>query len=270
MKLSEDQHAQRTRLLADLEPIVRDAGVAIMAVYASMIASKQPIARTKDDGSPVTEADEKAEAIILAGLKACAPDVPIVSEENAASHAMDAPDRFFLVDPLDGTREFLKGDGAGSFTVNIALMENGVPVLGIVHAPALDRCFKGAMGLGATENGQAISVRDVPADGAIAVASLSHRDVQTDQWLSERGITETRSIGSSLKFCLLACGQADVYPRFGSTMEWDTAAGHAVLSAAGGRVEHPDGRVFDYAKPEFRNGPFVAYGRYKSSILSSD
>ncbi|MEL6505597.1 MAG: 3'(2'),5'-bisphosphate nucleotidase CysQ [Pseudomonadota bacterium] len=256
----------RVRLLDALEPIARRAGDAIMEVYAAMMERDEPVARTKGDGSPVTLADEKAEAIILAGLGGLAPEIAsnitIVSEENAQSHAMAAPEQFWLVDPLDGTKEFLKGDGKGSFTVNIALVENGAPVLGIVHAPALDRCFKGAVGLGATENGQTIAVRPVPEAGCVAVASLSHRDAQTDEWLAARGISQTRSIGSSLKFCLLACGDADVYPRFGPTMEWDTGAGHAVLVAAGGCVEHPDGRGFDYGKKDFRNGPFVARGRF--------
>ncbi|MEM9733664.1 MAG: 3'(2'),5'-bisphosphate nucleotidase CysQ [Pseudomonadota bacterium] len=254
----------RVQLLEALEPIARQAGAAIMEVYGAMMESDELVARTKGDGSPVTEADEKAEAIILAGLQECAPQIPIVSEENAASHAMAAPEQFWLVDPLDGTKEFLKGDGKGSFTVNVALIENGTPVLGIVHAPALDRCFKGAVGLGATENGETIAVRPVPEDGCVAVASLSHRDAQTDEWLSAWGITQTRSIGSSLKFCLLACGDADVYPRFGPTMEWDTGAGHAVLAAAGGSVEHPDGRAFDYGKTDFRNGPFVARGSFEA------
>jgi len=168
---------------------------------------------------------------------------------------------FFLVDPLDGTKEFLKRDGKGSFTVNIALVENGAPIFGIVYAPALGRTFSGIDGAGAWENGSEISVRNAATDKKIAVASVSHRDAVTDKWLNDNAINETVSIGSSLKFCLVACGEAHVYPRFAPTMEWDTGAGHAVLSAAGGRVEKPDGSIFAYGKPNYRNGDFIAYGR---------
>lgn len=244
-------------LFDELTPVARAAGAAIMEVY-----QRPPEASYKNDGSPVTEADEAAEALILPALQAAAPGTTIISEENAASHALAAPDTFFLVDPLDGTKEFLRRDGRGAFTVNIALIKDGVPVFGIVYAPALDRLFEGAVGLGAREtvNGvqQKINVRDWPSSGAVAVASRSHRDAETDAWLQARGITETIATGSSLKFCLLAAGEADVYPRFGPTMEWDTAAGHAVLSAAGGCVETPEDAPFVYGKPEYRNGPFIA------------
>ncbi|WP_419911592.1 3'(2'),5'-bisphosphate nucleotidase CysQ [Hoeflea sp.] len=240
-----------------LAEIALSAGEAIMHVYDSM-----PEAEVKSDGSPVTAADKAAEGIILAGLEEYAPQIAVISEENEESHRLSAPDRFFLVDPLDGTREFLRRDGKGSFTVNIALIENGEPVLGIVYAPALQRLFTGTRRGGAAEasDGQTrtIAVRPVPASGPVAVASRSHRDRQTDDWLKQQGISETVSIGSSLKFCLLACGEADVYPRFGPTMEWDTAAGHAVLIAAGGYVTTPQNEPFAYGKPEFRNGPFIA------------
>lgn len=244
-------------LTQQLVAIARPAGMAIMDVY-----NTAPEAEFKADGSPVTAADKAAEKIILAGLADCAPDIPVVSEESEDSHRMNAPERFFLVDPLDGTKEFLRRDGKGSFTVNIALIENGSPVLGVVYAPALDRLFAGSVGDGATEtvagHVKPISVRHEPASGPVAVASRSHRDEQTDQWLKERGIEQTVSIGSSLKFCLVACGEADVYPRFGPTMEWDTAAGHAVLLAAGGHVTTPEGQPFVYGKTDFRNGPFIA------------
>lgn len=246
-------------LLEQLTPVARAAGAAIMEVY-----EQPPEATYKDDGSPVTAADEAAEAIILPALKSVAPDITIISEENAASHAVAAPDTFFLVDPLDGTKEFLRRDGRGSFTVNIALISGGVPVFGIVYAPALDRLFDGADGLGARETvdgtARAIGIRDCPESGAVAVASRSHRDAETDAWLAAHGITETISTGSSLKFCLVAAGEADVYPRFGPTMEWDTAAGHAVLLAAGGRVMQPDDGAFRYGKTDYRNGPFIARG----------
>lgn len=231
-----------------------------MTVYAS-----DPEADFKADGSPVTLADQLAEAVILSALARIAPDIPVVSEENAASHSLHAPERFFLVDPLDGTREFVKRDGKGAFTVNIALIDNGVPVAGVVHAPALDRLFAGAIGHGASESqgdGRlSIAVRPIPGEGPVAVASSSHRDRETDDWLSAQRIREVVSIGSSLKFCLIAAGEADVYPRFGPTMEWDTAAGDAVLRAAGGEVRSPGGQLMRYGKPAYRNGAFIARGR---------
>jgi 3'(2'), 5'-bisphosphate nucleotidase len=240
---------------------VRDAGKEIMQIHAAGV-----VADTKADGSPVTMADEAAEAILLHALREMAPDIAVISEENAESHRLAPPDRFFLVDPLDGTKEFLRPDGQGAFTVNIGLVEMGVPVIGIVYAPALDRLFYGVVGQGATEmsagNVRDIGVRPVPASGAIAVASRSHRDAATNQWLETHGINDTIATGSSLKFCLVAAGEADVYPRFGPTMEWDTAAGDAVLRAAGGRVIHPEGMPFTYGKTEYRNGGFVACGAF--------
>lgn len=243
------------KLIDGLTPVARMAGRAIMDIYNQGIK-----AETKHDGSPVTQADKAAEEIILKGLRDTAPDVAVVSEENAQSHSLAAPDRFFLVDPLDGTKEFLKQDGKGAFTVNIALIEHRTPTMGIVYAPALDRMFTGSKTLGAFEDGTVLKVRQVPDDGPVAVASASHRDAQTDQWLSMHNVSQTVSIGSSLKFCLVAAGEADLYPRFGPTMEWDTAAGDAVLRAAGGSVSTPSGEMFEYAKPEYRNGAFVAKG----------
>jgi len=244
-------------LFENLLPEVRKAGDAIMEIYR-----KGATVSEKNDGSPVTEADQQSEAILLRALKEAAPSVTIISEENAESHALEAPDRFFLVDPLDGTKEFLKADGQGAFTVNIALIENGTPVFGIVFAPALDRMFIGSRSHGAQEvsNGKAvdIGVRDVPETGPVAVASVSHRDETTNQWLAEYEIEQIVSIGSSLKFCLVASGEADVYPRFSPTMEWDTAAGDAILRAAGGVMTMPNGLPFMYGKPEYRNGAFIA------------
>ena len=236
---------------------VKQAGETIMEIHARGF-----VAREKPDGSPVSEADEAAEAILLAAIADLAPDIPVVSEENAASHAVAAPEQFFLVDPVDGTREFMRPDGNGAFTVNIGLVQNGAPVMGLVLAPALDRAFRGAVGIGAVEVAggvsRALQVRPVPATGPVAVASSSHRDDKTNAWLAANGITETRAAGSSLKFGLLAAGEADVYPRFGPTMEWDTAAGEAVLCAAGGKVLTPDGAPFVYGKPAYRNGAFIA------------
>ena len=251
-------------LIPDLIAVSRQAGAAIMAIHA-----RGPSALYKSDGSPVTQADQAAEDIILPVLKDLRPDIHIISEENAASHTLPAPEKFWLVDPLDGTKEFLKADGQGAFTVNIAMIEGGVPVLGLVYAPALDRLFVGDL---TGYRGQALTqesgtqrdlrIRPVPKTGPVAVASASHRDAKTETWLHERGLTQTRAVGSSLKFCLIAAGEADVYPRFGPTMEWDTAAGDAVLRAAGGKMETLDARPYVYGKAGYRNTPFIARGAY--------
>ena len=243
-------------LLPRITALAEEAGEAIMAVYATDFAHE-----VKPDASPVTEADLAAEAIIAAGLIKLTPDIPIVAEEAAA--AGKTPDvgggRFWLVDPLDGTREFLSRNG--EFTVNIALVEDGRPVLGVVLAPALEKTFTGVTGVGATSMGNPIAVRPCPAAGVTIVASRRHGDPQAiDKLLRGHPVAGRKTAGSSLKFCLIAEGSADVYPRFGSTMEWDTAAGHAVLAAAGGRVTSAGGAELGYGKPGFENPPFVAWG----------
>ena len=218
----------------------------------------------KADASPVTEADERAEACILAALAALTPDIPIVSEEAAAKgHTPKVSDRFWLVDPLDGTREFVNRNG--EFTVNIAMIEHGAPTLGVVVAPALERAFWGALGVGAfvddTGQSRAISCRRPPPEGLTVVSSRSHGDREAlNKYLAGRRIAASSYSGSSLKFCLIAAGEADLYPRLGRTMEWDTAAGHAVLAAAGGQVMGLDGTALKYGKPEFANPHFVAMG----------
>ena len=256
------------RLVERLLPAVHEAGAVIMRIHADGV-----VANRKADGSPVTAADQAAEDILLAALSSAAPGITIISEENATSHAISAPDRFFLVDPLDGTKEFLRPDGQGAFTVNIALIERCRPVLGIVYAPALGRLFHTCDGASALEVSagatRALAVRPVPPEGAVAVASHSHRDAATDDWLAAHGIAETISIGSSLKFCLLAAGEADVYPRFSPTMEWDTAAGDAVLRVAGGKVQTPAGDDFTYGKSDYRNGAFVAFGGFSPITAST-
>jgi 3'(2'), 5'-bisphosphate nucleotidase len=248
------------------------AGGAIMTVYATDFA-----VRDKPDASPVTVADEAAEKIILEDLAAIAPDIPVVAEESVAAGRVPVlspsgpHERFFLVDPLDGTREFVSR--RDEFTVNIALIERGEPVLGVVYAPARHELYWGdvktrrAGRIDAEPDGtmpalgEAISVRTPPPRGMVAVASRSHRSPETDAWLANYPIVDFRSIGSSLKFCLVASGDADVYPRLGPTMEWDTAAGHAVLVAAGGTMTTLEGEPFRYGKPGFRNGNFLARGR---------
>ncbi len=251
-----------SHLLEELKITARDAGHEIMKIYTNSIE-----ATYKEDGSPVTLADKVAENIILTKLKKIIPEISIISEENSTSHNLKAVDQFFLIDPLDGTKEFLKKDGLGSFTVNIGLIENGIPTLGIVYAPALNRMFFASSSLGAFEESnnlvKPIKIRALPQSGAIAVASISHRDKLTDAWLEDYQIKDTISIGSSLKFCLVACGEADVYPRFGPTMEWDTAAGDAVLRCAGGAVRLPNDEPFNYGKPNYRNGSFIAHGGFK-------
>jgi 3'(2'), 5'-bisphosphate nucleotidase len=218
--------------------------------------------RAKADASPVTEADEAADALISAGLRAAFPDIALVTEEQADSHGVRAG-TFFIVDPLDGTKEFVKR--RGEFTVNIALVEDGVPTLGVVYAPARGRLFRtSADGRRAFESApdgsgeREIRVAEPDLSALRVVASRSHRDKATDDYIARYAVKDFLSAGSSLKFCLVAAGEADFYPRLGRTMEWDTAAGHAVLRAAGGRVERLDGGgPLTYGKPGFEN-PFFA------------
>ena len=216
------------------------------------------------DGSPVTEADEAAEAIILRRLADVMPDVQVVAEECAAKGVIpDVGRRFILVDPLDGTKEFLNRNG--EFTVNIALIEDGKPVAGCVFAPAVNALYAGGDTAWRVQDGvqEAISTRAYPAEGLTALCSRSHPDAKSEAFLAGYSIADRREAGSSLKFCRVAEGVADVYPRFGPTMEWDVAAGHAVLSAAGGHVLMPDGEDFRYGKSDacFRNVAFVAWGQ---------
>lgn len=239
--------------------IAREAGAAIMRVYA-----KECTARFKDDRSPVTEADEVAEAIILERLAKVMPDVPVVAEECAAKGVIpDVGTRFILVDPLDGTKEFLNRNG--EFTVNIALIDHGRPVAGCVFAPAVDVLYAGGDTAWRVHDGveEAIATRAYPKEGLTALCSRSHPDAKSEAFLAEYPIASRREAGSSLKFCRVAEGVADVYPRFGPTMEWDVAAGHAVLAAAGGTVVMPDGEDFRYGKADagFRNIAFVAWGQ---------
>jgi len=248
-------------LLDKVIPLVRAAGEVVMAVYATDFG-----VRGKDDASPVTEADEKAEALIVPALQQLLPDVPVVAEEAvAAGQVPVVGERFWLVDPLDGTKEFISRNG--EFTVNVALIEHGEPVLGVVLAPALGRLYAGARDAGAfLEDGQGrrqIRVRPVPEAGLTVVASRSHGDAEAlARFLDGRKVAETRSAGSSLKICLVASAEADVYPRLGRTMEWDIAAGHAVLSAAGGRLLRLDGEALAYGKPGFDNPHFAAWGEH--------
>jgi 3'(2'), 5'-bisphosphate nucleotidase len=254
-------------LLSGLLQIAQRAGEAIMSIYAT-----DAKARLKDDATPVTEADIMAENIILAGLGKLAPGVPVVSEESVAAGYVPAlQDRFFLVDPLDGTREFLSRNG--EFTVNIALIDKTMPVLGVVFAPALPRLFWAERDIGAFEtaatsppggvlDARRLAAAPVPARKLRVVASRSHRDPLTEDWIRNCDAGRLVFAGSSLKFCVIAAGEADVYPRFGRTMEWDTAAGHAVLLAAGGKVLTEGETPLTYGKLEdgFANPSFIASG----------
>lgn len=242
--------------------IARIAGDATMEIYNSDFEIY-----SKKDESPVTEADRKAEAIILPILKELAPDVPIVAEE--AFSEGDIPNvegtAFWLVDPVDGTKQFISKKD--EFTVNIALIdENLRPIFGVVHAPALDRMFWGSLEYGAfvqEKDGsiKEISVREAPTEGIVAVVSRSHKTPEVDEYLKDFTVSDEISSGSSIKFCQVAEGIADVYPRFGPTMEWDTGAGHAVVLGAGGTVKTPEGDDFLYAKEGFKNGFFIAKGK---------
>ena len=241
-----------------------EAGTRIMQIYDADDFE----VKVKSDSSPVTEADEAADALISAGLRAAFPDVTLVTEEQAASHSAQA-DRFLIVDPLDGTKEFI--NRRGDFTVNIAYVDSGVPIRGVVYAPAQGRMFytladgqsveeKGDLSLDVVGELTPIRVA-TPDNGALmVVASKSHRDQSTDDYIAKYAVQDMKSAGSSLKFCLVATGEADLYPRVGRTMEWDTAAGHAVLSGAGGHVVRFDDHApLIYGKPGYANPFFIAY-----------
>lgn len=255
------------RLIAEMRRLALAAGDRIMAVYDTPDME----VRAKSDASPVTEADEAADAIIAAGLRAAFPDIPLVTEEQAATHAgvADGAGMFLIVDPLDGTKEFVQR--RGDFTVNIALVVAGVPMHGIVYAPAKGRLFMTTPeGLAIEETGpfgpepgerRPIGVNPTPDNRALmVVASKSHRDAATDAYIERYGVRDMTSAGSSLKFCLVAAGEADLYPRLGRTMEWDTAAGDAILRGAGGQVVRFDDHTpLTYGKPGFENPHFIAY-----------
>ena len=251
-------------LVALMRKLALEAGDKIMEIYAAPDFE----VRAKSDDSPVTAADEAADAIISAGLRAAYPDVTLITEEQADSHAL-AASTFLIVDPLDGTKEFVQR--RGDFTVNIAYVENGVPVRGVVYAPAKGRLFyTRADGQAVEETGDfakdragpshEIRVSDPDNEALMVVASKSHRDAATDAYIGQYAIRDMTSAGSSLKFCLIATGEADLYPRLGRTMEWDTAAGDAVLRGAGGQVVRFDThKPLAYGKPGWDNPFFIAY-----------
>ena len=250
-------------LIPEIRNVAIQAGTLILGIYRSDFE-----VREKSDASPVTEADEAAERLIIPALRALTPNIPIIAEEAAAAGELDtiSGDYFWLVDPLDGTKEFIAR--RDEFTVNIALIERGKPVMGVVHAPALGSTYYGAgSGTAMAEiDGNAalpINVRQIPSDGATVVSSRSHgNEEKLNELTGAMKISGHRTAGSSLKFCLVATGEADIYPRYGPTCEWDTAAGHAVLHAAGGSVRLLDGGDFNYGKTDVKylNPQFIARG----------
>ncbi|WP_282182053.1 3'(2'),5'-bisphosphate nucleotidase CysQ [Aliiroseovarius marinus] len=252
------------RLETVMRTLALEAGDVIMEIYNSDDFD----VRAKSDDSPVTAADEAADALISAGLRAAFPDVLLVTEEQADSHSEQAGE-FLIVDPLDGTKEFIHR--RGDFTVNIAYVKDGTPVRGVVYAPAKGRMFfTRAGGESVEEQGpfqkdtvgtlSPITVSKPDNDALFIVASKSHRDQATEDYINKYSVKDSKSAGSSLKFCLVATGEADLYPRVGRTMEWDTAAGHAVLKGAGGDVVRFDDHTpLTYGKPIYENPFFIAY-----------
>jgi len=263
------RNTTQSELLEAMTDAALEAGRAAHEIYLGRFE-----VRHKADQSPVTEADHAAEAIILERLRQVAPGIPIVAEEEvAAGRLPQIGSEFFLVDPLDGTKEFVQR--IGDFTVNIALIRDGDPVLGVVYAPVTSGLYVGDVISGialrshhATESSRVVShelrqqirVRTPPSQGVTVVISRSHSTPETETYLARYKVAERVCVGSSLKFCLVAAGQADLYPRLGPTMEWDTAAGHAVLVAAGGSVLAPGGAPLTYGKSGLRNSFFIAGG----------
>ncbi|MGB3246137.1 MAG: 3'(2'),5'-bisphosphate nucleotidase CysQ [Sulfitobacter sp.] len=252
------------KLVSVMRALSLQAGDKIMEIYGQDDFEVE----SKSDDSPVTAADKAADEIISKGLRAAFPDVMLVTEEQSDTHSTQG-DTFLIVDPLDGTKEFIHR--RGDFTVNIALVEKGVPTRGVVYAPAKSRMFFTlADGQSVEETGAfakeeigtvtPISVSNADNSALLVVASKSHRDQATDDYINKYAVTDMKSAGSSLKFCLIATGEADIYPRVGRTMEWDTAAGHAVLNGAGGSVVRFDDHTpLTYGKADFANPFFIAY-----------
>ena len=252
--------------IGDLEIVtaIRDAalvaGEEILRIYQSDFE-----VRTKSDESPVTDADERAEEIILKVLADATPNIPVIAEESASAGIIPSAlgTEFWLVDPLDGTREFVERND--EFTVNIALVRKGVPTIGVVYAPVLRRMYGANGPVNAwveQDNGPRapITVRPAPDDGLTVVVSRHHMDQSTEDFLNDLTVKDLKPAGSSLKFCLVAEGVADLYPRFGPTCEWDTAAGDAVVRGAGGTVTDLNGAPLLYGRPPFKNPGFVVKG----------
>jgi 3'(2'), 5'-bisphosphate nucleotidase len=256
------------KLLLEVTALAREAGRAILEVYASSFSVQE-----KEDRSPLTEADLRSEKLILAGLKRIAPEIPVLSEESGQVPFATRRNwsRLWVVDPLDGTREFVQRNG--EFTVNIALVDGHRPVLGIVHAPVLERDYYACEGIGAFRSdaaaaGQPIRVARRGAGPLRVVGSRSHRGNSLDAFLARVGPHEFVEVGSSMKLCLVAEGNADVYPRMGPTCEWDTAAGQCVLEQAGGQVLTLDGQPLAYNRADTLNPNFVGFADVDTDWLA--
>jgi 3'(2'), 5'-bisphosphate nucleotidase len=254
-----------------LARICLDAGSAIMQIYTHA-SQNVLLSNAKADGSPLSTADQAAENIVIEALTQSFPGIQIIAEEShSLSSSPAANKRFFLVDALDGTREFI--ERRPEFTVNIALIENGKPVIGAVYSPASGELYLGGTCAyaGLNDITQNLYPHELPKLKRIkarprqtplkATISRAHMDEKTSRFLEDCNVQETISVGSSIKFCRIAEGLADIYPRFSPTMEWDTAAGHAIVNAAGGTVLMPDGTPLIYGKQGYKNGPFVAWGK---------
>ena len=255
------QTIRHSSILADVLRLADRAGAEVMRIYQSDFNVSY-----KEDQSPITAADVASHDIIVKGLRSISPNIPILSEEGAQAPWEERKhwQRFWLVDPIDGTKEFTQR--SGEFTVNIALIENGEPVMGVVTAPALQEAFWGIKGEGASKRDQAGQIQRIgvaqPQTTRRVVASKNHLNDETRAFIESLGAHETIQAGSSLKFCRIAEGQADIYPRMGPTCEWDTAAAHAVLLAAGGNVHTLEGTPLQYGKENVLNPYFIAAGNW--------
>jgi 3'(2'), 5'-bisphosphate nucleotidase len=256
--------AEAARLLHDLTVIIARACEVIRDVSPSTV-----VQRMKADDSPVTAADEASQAVILEGLARILPGVPVVSEESAGHNQKKLGESFLIVDPLDGTREFLAG--RDEFTVNLAIISGGIPIAGIIAAPKRDRLWRGIVGGKAerlrllrdgADQPHPIHTREWPRQGGVAAISRSHFDARTDAFLDSLGAIQRLPSGSAIKFCQVAEGAADLYPRFATTCEWDVAAGHALVASAGGIVSTSQGLPLAYgrADQDFRVPSFIAWG----------
>lgn len=254
--------------LEQLMPEIRSLAIEAGAETLKYFAKDTTKIKQKTDGSPVTLADEEAEKIIIAGLKKLTPNIQIVAEESTAAGKIPTKleGQFWLVDPLDGTKEFISG--SGEYTVNIALIDKGEPIMGVIYLPVKDEIFTGIVGKGANHGKKGhieeiINIREQPKDGITIIGSRSHGSGEKlDNFLKNYNVKNHISRGSSLKFCEVARGNADIYPRFGPTCEWDIAAGHAILRAAGGEIKQINGKPMIYGKilQKFLNPEFIAYG----------
>lgn len=236
--------------------IAREAGRLLMGYFQGSFATQH-----KADLSPVTDADLAANRFICEALQKLTPRIPVIAEENE-SFTREEHSLFWLVDPLDGTQSFVRGDP--HFSVNIGLIKNRRPILGVIYAPPQEMLYYGVPGKGAfrrAAGGKAEIIRTrVSPEKLTITRSLSHPSATTTAYLKNFNVGNVIRMSSAVKFCLVAEGQADIYPRFGRTMEWDTAAGHAIVEAAGGRVELASGQPLIYGKPDFANPPFIAFG----------